>query len=177
MLFLFSRQFFIWFPFLMFVKNNVPEPWQMDKAFIMLLKHLFILYCDGKKQENLHRLAGRVAMKFSLCEKKIQCSSLTGSVAVRYVLTTLVYHSGHKDGFSEGNWTHLSLKISSYLSADHLKSILLQYFSWFSFDLLSSSQRICRICTEGEKRNNFYLSYTRNWINPKVILGCERWKH
>lgn len=42
----------------------------MDKAFIMLLKHLFILYCDGKKQENLHRLAGRVAMKFSLCEKK-----------------------------------------------------------------------------------------------------------
>lgn len=23
-----------------------------------------------KKQENLHRLAGRVAMKFSLCEKK-----------------------------------------------------------------------------------------------------------
>lgn len=75
----------------------------MDKAFIMLLKHLFILYCDGKKQENLHRLAGRVAMKFSLCEKKIQCSSLTGSVAVRYVLTTLVYHSGHKDGFSEGN--------------------------------------------------------------------------
>lgn len=75
----------------------------MDKAFIMLLKHLFILYCDGKKQENLRRLAGRVAMKFSLCEKKIQCSSLTGSVAVRYVLTTLVYHSGHKDGFSEGN--------------------------------------------------------------------------
>lgn len=49
-LFLFSRQFFfISLRDALFVKNNVPEPWQMDKTFITLLKHLFILYCDGKK--------------------------------------------------------------------------------------------------------------------------------